>query len=166
MVIVITPHMVLWALLLCHVWCRRCCDHAAFCHRHCYCVAMVGIILRSYLLHGHSGCCCAMLYCRCCHCMAVVGILLWLCLLHGHMIGVITPCCVAGAVIVWPQWVSCCSHVCCMAMVSVVVPCCVAVGVVMPCCVVVMMGVMAWMPGPGNWTLFYLLDCRTSSHNL
>ncbi len=60
------------ALSLCHAWC----------HGRCHCVAVVGVVLRSCLLHGHSGCHCAMLCCGC-SCWVVVG--------------VIAPCCVAVA---------------------------------------------------------------------
>ncbi len=41
-----------------------------------------------------------------------------------------TAFCVTGAVIVWLWWALCCGHICCMAVVGIIVLCCVAVGVV------------------------------------
>ena len=38
--------------------------------------------------------------------------------------------CVVGAVIAWLWWASCCGHVCCVAMVGVIMLCCVTVRVV------------------------------------
>ncbi len=54
-----------------HILCCRC----------CHCVAVVGIVLWSCLLHGCSGCYCAVLCCGWGCCMVVVG--------------VVMPCCVA-----------------------------------------------------------------------
>jgi hypothetical protein len=84
-------------------------------------------MLQLCLLHSRGRCCHAVLCHRHCCCMAMVGISLWLCLLCGHMVGVVSSCCVAGAVIAWLWWASCCSCVCCVAAVGVVTPCCVAV---------------------------------------
>jgi hypothetical protein len=38
--------------------------------------------------------------------------------------------CVVGAVVVWPQWASCCGHVCCVAVVGVVMLCCLVGAVI------------------------------------
>jgi hypothetical protein len=95
------------------------------------------------LLHGHGGHCVVWLQWALC-CVATVGITLHCILCHRHhscvaTVGVMlrghggcrhTVFCVAGAVIVWPWWASCCSRICCMAMVGVVTPYCVVVGVV------------------------------------
>ena len=151
------PHILLWALSLCHI---LCCGH-------CHCMATVGVMLPSYLLYGHSGCCCTVLRHGQGCCMAAVG--------------VITLCCIAVGVVVWPQWVSshhvvsqlgllhgcvlCCGHCYCVAVVGVVLPLCllhgcggcrcamlchsqgccvVVVGVIVPCCVVVEVVVWLW----------------------
>src|SRR6266851_4107254 len=45
--------MVSKVLSSCHVWCCGC----------CHCVAVVGIVLWSHLLRGHSGCCHTVLCC-------------------------------------------------------------------------------------------------------
>src|SRR6266851_901637 len=63
-------------------------SHRILCHRCCYCVAMVGIVLWSHLLHGCGGYHCAMLCCSWGCCMVTVG--------------VVAPCCVGVAMGVTP----------------------------------------------------------------
>jgi hypothetical protein len=120
-------------------YCGRCCCMATFCvmgtvivwpwwvSSHC-------IVSRALSLRGRGGhhvvwpwqvssrC----ILCRGHHsCVAAVGVVLC-----GHGGCHYAAFCVAGAVVAWPWWVSCCGRVCCMAVVGVVAPCCVAVGVV------------------------------------
>jgi hypothetical protein len=56
---------------------------------------------------------------RCC-CVAVVGAVLRSHLLRGRGVCRRATFCVAGAVVAWPWWASCCSHVCYMATVCVI----------------------------------------------
>jgi hypothetical protein len=55
-------------------------------------------------------------------CVAAVGAVLRSRLLRGRGVCRRATFCVAGAVVAWPRWASCCGRVCCMAAVCVVTP--------------------------------------------